>query len=115
MKKILIILTLIYFSACATMCESEDIPKDLNDCDVREVHDPNNSCCYVEFDDQKFCKEAKDTESIPTPEGVQRRVVGCHRKKKYKHWWQLFKSWIIFNNIFSIVLKLIKNIYLISI
>ena len=81
MKKILIILTLIYFSSCVTMCESEDIPKDLNDCDVREVQDPNNSCCYVEFDDQKFCKEAKDTESIPTPEGVQRRVVGCHRKK----------------------------------
>ncbi len=48
MKKALLILSLIYFISCKTLCSSDEEVKEAKDCFGREPDYESTSCCYVD-------------------------------------------------------------------
>ena len=47
MKKILILLSLIYLVSCKLFCNTEENPKNYEDCFNRVLEDEENNCCYL--------------------------------------------------------------------
>ena len=63
MKRILILIALIYCANCVSPCESITRPKDATECLGKETENKNNICCFLKYSSDRHCLELPKDES----------------------------------------------------